>query len=307
MNRIYMSCILLSFIIVLMTGCSAGKGFIADLDSADNLTGNQDIKTEINIRQEETLQAGGADSTTVINDFTDQPNQQAALDDMYATGENMVEESIKDSEQLSKEDFFISEISDDIFARIYGKSFKENCTLSREELKYLHLQYIGFDGESHEGEMIVNTHIAEKVLDIFRQLYEIGYPIEKIRLVDEYDADDEASMSDNNSSAFNFRFISYTNKISKHGLGMAIDINPLYNPYVKEVDGRTDVEPANGVDYVDRDKDFEHKIDVNDPAYKLFTENGFEWGGSWKNSKDYQHFEVSTDEICRIYPDYANK
>lgn len=80
---------------------------------------------------------------------------------------------------------------------------------------------------------MVNKAIAEDVLAIFRQLYEAEYPIEKVRLVDEYDADDEASMSDNNSSAFNFRFISHTTKISKHGLGMAVDINTLYNPYVK--------------------------------------------------------------------------
>ena len=64
-----------------------------------------------------------------------------------------------------------------------------------------------------------------------------------------------------------------------------------YNPYVKTVDGELSIEPANAADYVDRSRDFSHKIDHDDLCYKLFTEHGFEWGGDWTHSKDYQHFE----------------
>jgi hypothetical protein len=95
--------------------------------------------------------------------------------------------------------FWISDITDEIFERIQGKSFKDDCTLPREDLRYLHVLHVDLNGETHEGEMIVNYHIAEDVLDILRQLYEANYPIERIRLVDEYDADDERSMEDNNS------------------------------------------------------------------------------------------------------------
>lgn len=137
-----------------------------------------------------------------------------------------------------------------------GKSYKADCTLPRENLRYIHVLHVGFDNQVHEGELVVNKDIADDVLEIFKELYESGYQIEKVRLVDEYDADDEASMSDNNSSAFNFRFISHTTKISKHGMGMAVDINTLYNPYVKTVDGEQSIEPANAADYVDRSKDF---------------------------------------------------
>lgn len=144
-----------------------------------------------------------------------------------------------------------------------GKSYKADCTLPRENLRYIHVLHVGFDNQVHEGELVVNKDIA----------------------------DDEASMSDNNSSAFNFRFISHTTKISKHGMGMAVDINTLYNPYVKTVDGELSIEPANAADYVDRSNDFSHKIDHDDLCYKLFTEHGFEWGGDWTHSKDYQHFE----------------
>ena len=187
--------------------------------------------------------------------------------------------------------FYISDISDELFAKMQGKSYKENCTIPRSDLRYLHLLHKTLDGGTREGELVCNKKIAEKLLSIFKELYRAGYPIEKIRLIDEYDADDEKSMSDNNSSCFNFRFISHTTVVSKHGAGLAVDINPRYNPYYKTVKGKPNVEPFNGAAYLDRSKNFPYKIDHNDLMYKLFTEAGFEWGGDWKSAKDYQHFE----------------
>ena len=77
-----------------------------------------------------------------------------------------------------------------------------------------------------------------------------------------------------------------------HGLGLAVDINPLYNPYIKTTGTKTVIEPAGAEEFTDRAKDFSMKITHSDLAYKLFTERGFEWGGDWKNLKDYQHFEI---------------
>ena len=198
---------------------------------------------------------------------------------------------------MNTQSFTISPIPDDIFAKMQGKSFKDNCTVPREDLRYLKVLHVGFDGKTHIGELVVNRLIADDVLDIFKQLYEAGYEIEKIRLIDEYDADDEKSMSDNNSSAFNFRYISYSTKLSKHALGLAVDINTLYNPYVKYVDGRRNVEPANAEKYTDRSIEFPHKIDHDDLCYKVFAEHGFEWGGEWEHAKDYQHFEMPDEWI----------
>ena len=200
-------------------------------------------------------------------------------------------EEASELHEISDQDFYLSEIPDEIFEKMQGKSYKENCTVPREELRYLHVLHVGFDGQTKEGELVVNKAIADNVLTIFEELYQAEYPIEKVCLVDEYDADDEASMRDNNSSAFNFRFISHTTKISKHGLGMAVDINPLYNPYVKTVNGEVSIEPANATTYVDRSGDLPYKIDHDDLCYKLFTRYGFTWGGDWEHSKDYQHFE----------------
>ena len=229
-------------------------------------------------------------SNTKKSEVADQENSEKEQDHR-TSGTELSEKKQNMNKSITEEAFYISKIPDDIFEKMQGKSYKADCTVPREDLRYLHVLHMGFDGQTKEGELVVNKAIAEDVLAIFRQLYEAEYPIEKVRLVDEYDADDEASMSDNNSSAFNFRFISHTTTISKHGLGMAVDINTLYNPYVKTVNGKLSIEPANAKAYVDRSGDFPHKIDHDDLCYKLFTRYGFTWGGDWTHSKDYQHFE----------------
>lgn len=213
-------------------------------------------------------------------------------EDSEEASDDEASDSMEQENDMSQ-DFYAEEITEDseIFARMKGKSYKDNCTVPLSDLRYLHVLHVGFDGETHQGEIVCNKAIADDLLEIFEGLYEAKYPIEKIKLVDEYNADDESSMADNNSSAFNFRFISHTTKVSNHGYGMAIDINPLYNPYVKTVNGQLSIEPANSAPYVDRAADFPYKIDENDLAYQLFTAHGFTWGGAWKNSKDYQHFE----------------
>lgn len=172
-----------------------------------------------------------------------------------------------------------------------GKSYTEGCPVEKNDLRYVHVLYVDFAGRTCDGELIVNKLIADDVLDIFRQLYEAEYPIEKIALIDEYDGDDELSMSDNNTSAFNFRTIAGTDTVSKHGMGLAVDVNPFYNPQVKETGNGIKVSPEDAISYADRDVDFLYKIDHDDLCYKLFTEHGFEWGGDWETAKDYQHFE----------------
>jgi len=209
---------------------------------------------------------------------------------IWAQGIEMEKIVVGEDEKIEA-GFCVSDITSDLFARMKGKSYKDDCTLDVKELRYLKVLYWDFNDEECSGEIVCNVKIADDLIYIFRELYKAHYQIEKIRLVDEYDADDESSMADNNSSCFNFRFISFTTTVSKHGAGMAIDINPLYNPYIKTVNGRTNIEPANSTPYVYRDKDFPHKITHDDLCYKLFAERGFEWGGDWSPVKDYQHFE----------------
>ena len=187
--------------------------------------------------------------------------------------------------------FEILPIDDKIFSRIDGKSYKKNCTVPIENLRYLRVLHKNLEGKILDGELICNVEIAQDLTEIFQKLYAANYPIEKISLIDAYNADDELSMRDNNSSCFNFRFVSHTNRISLHGYGLAVDINPLYNPYIKTVDGKLSIEPANGAPYVDRTKNFPYKIVEDDICVKIFAEHNFFWGGNcWDDAKDYQHF-----------------
>lgn len=196
-------------------------------------------------------------------------------------------------EQVAPTDgFAIYEIDDEVFERIKGKSYPEGCTVPLEDLRYLTIRHFTPKGEEAAGELICNKSIAQDLLEIFQELYDNQYPIEKMVLIDEYNADDESSMRDNNSSCFCYRTIAGQKKISKHGYGIAIDINPLYNPYVKvRDDGSKFIQPSTAGEYADRNKDYPMKIDRNDLAYKVFTKHGFEWGGDWTSLKDYQHFE----------------
>ena len=189
------------------------------------------------------------------------------------------------------QDFYQQEITDDIFARIEGKSFKANCTTPREDLRYLRVLHYNLDREVLKGELICHKDIADDLLAIFQELYKAAYPIERMVLIDEYDADDEASMRANNTSAFNFRRASGMQRLSSHSTGMAIDINPLYNPLVTHREGKTRVFPATATAYMDRTKFFPYKIEKGDLCYRLFKKYGFSWGGDWRSSKDYQHFE----------------
>ena len=182
-------------------------------------------------------------------------------------------------------------ISDAIYKRIYNKSYKSNCTIPRSSLRYIKVLHYTLSGQIRIGELICNKTIAADLVGIFRELFAAHYPIERMVLIDEYHADDELSMSHNNTSCFNFRAMTGGKSLSKHAKGLAIDINPLYNPYVKVSHNRIFVKPKNGKAYADRSRNFSYKIDRKDLCYRLFIKHGFRWGGAWKSHQDYQHFE----------------
>ena len=191
------------------------------------------------------------------------------------------------------EGFTYQKLDKDTIQRMKGKSYKKGARISLSQLRYLKIRYIDFEGNEQEGEMVVNKKIAKSTLKIFYELYQIKYPIERMCLVDEYDADDEASMAANNTSAFNYRKIANSNKMSKHSQGLAIDINPQINPYITSYG----IAPKNGKVYKNREvkscqgKYRNYMIHHGDKVYRIFRKYGFRWGGDWKHSKDYQHFE----------------
>ena len=193
---------------------------------------------------------------------------------------------------MQAQDFSVAPLSDSLFARMQGRSYPEGWTVPRSDLRHVRVLHVDAQGKVHKGELVCNKAIAQDLLEIFRQLYQARYPIEKIRLIDDYDADDEQSMRDNNTSSFCSRTVSGTKKLSKHALGMAVDINTRYNPWVRKgTDGRQLVSPDNGRLYANRQKSYPYKIVKGDLLYRLFIQHGFRWGGNWRSMKDYQHFE----------------
>lgn len=192
--------------------------------------------------------------------------------------------------------FTSQKLPESVIKRIYGVTYRENPHIKLSDLRYLTVSYIDFEGNAETGELICNKRLSEDMLAVFKELYEAGYPIEKIRLADEYGGDDDRIMADNNTSCFNYRTVAGTDTVSLHGFGRAVDINPLYNPYI--AGGR--VMPEKALPYADRTKAFEHKIDKDDICYRIFTAHGWKWGGEWKNSKDYQHFYKPESKTARL-------
>ncbi|OBH61889.1 peptidase M15 [Mycobacterium sp. E2479] len=159
------------------------------------------------------------------------------------------------------------------------------------QLRRVEVDHIGFDGQTHRGELIVHQDVVPEVITVFAQLYRLGFPIDKIRTADHYAAaDDELSMADDNTSAFNCRGIPGSGHWSQHAYGRAIDVNPRLNPCV---DASGTFQPQNAANYLDRGRREPGLLHDGDPAVRVFTDRGWRWGGHWTAPIDYQHFERS--------------
>lgn len=188
--------------------------------------------------------------------------------------------------------FVSCSITSDVFARIKGKSYKTYCRIPLSHLRYVKVLHRNATGQTQLGELMCHRDIAADLVSIFKSLYKANYPIERMVLIDNYNAADEPSMLANNTSCFNYRYIAGSKRLSNHSSGRAIDINPLYNPYVyHNAKGKLIVSPPEAKAYANRKASFPYKIDKDDLCYREFIKHGFVWGGSWKHRIDYQHFE----------------
>lgn len=195
--------------------------------------------------------------------------------------------------QIMKE-FYYAPLNEEQIDYITGCSYPENedhLAITYDDLRYVHILHYDFEGNLAEGELICNNYIAQDLIEIFYELFLNEYRLERVTLIENYNGDDTLSMMDNNTSCFNYRVVDGTTNLSKHAYGLAIDINPFYNPYVTYPGGKIRISPPGSEPYADRDADFPYKIDESDLCYKLFKEHGFTWGGDWNSSKDYQHFQ----------------
>jgi hypothetical protein len=153
----------------------------------------------------------------------------------------------------------------------------------RESLVLVDIPYVSFDGRMHKGQLVVHKNVAEEVVEIFQKISATGFPIQHAIPIVTYHWDDEVSMSDNNTSAFNYRVIHCTDQVSNHSRGLAIDINPLFNP-CNAIDGT--IQPAAGV----YDPSRAGTIRPDDEIVSIFTSRGWRWLGH-RERKDWQHFD----------------
>jgi hypothetical protein len=161
-----------------------------------------------------------------------------------------------------------------------GKNIPEHI---RENLELVTVYYYGFDDKLHQGQVLVHKEAVRDITEIFNFIRETRFPIEKVVPICEYKWSDEESMKDNNTCSFNYRFISGTRIHSMHASGLAIDINPLQNPYFKN-----HIVLPEGAKY---DSTLKGTITADSQLVKEFKKLGWTWGGDWKSLKDYQHFE----------------
>lgn len=211
-------------------------------------------------------------------------------------GQLVAEEEI---DRAHLQDYFTSdpiEEGDEVYARIYGKSYVDNDDIALSDLRYMKLLHYNFDHQVQVGELIVHRELVPDYQEIFQELFEHEYEIQSMYLIDNYwtgdgASSDSASIEVNNTSAFCYRGVVGGSGLSNHALGRAIDINPQQNPYVTYKNGVAQWTHDNADDYIDRDTGLPHVITHDDLCYQLFKAHGFDWGGDWKTMKDYQHFD----------------
>ena len=178
------------------------------------------------------------------------------------------------------------------FASIYGKDkdyiYKTGVPIDiSSQMTVIEVEFIDFHGNNSLGMLVVNKKVAKELKKIFEEIKNSGFQIEKIVPISEYGWDDDKSMEDNNSSAYNYRFVANSKKLSNHSYGMAIDINPQYNPMIV----KDKIYPQNGV----YSKENIGTITSDSSVVKIFKKYGWKWGGDYKSLKDYQHFEKNQD------------
>lgn len=184
----------------------------------------------------------------------------------------------KDSLKEAK-DFLAGELKSLVDLKIINKKKSDKLA---EILTAVKVQFLNADGNRKEAWLIVHKEVANQIKSIFKEIADSGFVIEKIEPMSKYKWSDDSSMVNNNTSSFNYRLVSGTRSMSKHAYGLALDINPFWNPFVS---GKR-VSPKGAKYDITKNGTIHRKALI----YKIFIKNGWKWGGDWKPYQDYQHF-----------------
>jgi len=166
------------------------------------------------------------------------------------------------------------------------------CPVSAHDLVNLQLPYWGLDHQTHQGILVVNQAVKDQVIHIFKILYQAKFPIAKMKPLEDYDNNDQKALEDNDTFAYSCRMMTGNkNVFSKHAYGLAVDINPVFNPYIYHHKNNMIILPGNGKLYINRNLNQPGMIYPNSIVTRTFRQYGWQWGGYWHSLKDYQHFE----------------
>lgn len=186
--------------------------------------------------------------------------------------------------------FRASALSPALRAQLRRTSWHPGCPVSLDQLRYLRIAYPGFDHRRHLGEMVVNAAAVPAVRMAFARLFKAGFAIRRMRLVDRYGGSDYASIQADNTSSFNCRNATGSSRWSEHAYGLAIDVDPIENPYVY-ADGTTS--HAASRRYLDRQDVRPGMAEPGGTLVRAFGAVGWGWGGRWSLPTDFQHFSVN--------------
>ena len=163
-----------------------------------------------------------------------------------------------------------------------------------DSMEIINVKYYGFDNKTHSGQIVMNKIVADDTKKFFQLAFDTKFPIEKVIPIssEKYKWDDAVSCADNNSSGFNYRLVAGTNKLSKHSMGMAFDVNPVQNIYIRYDQNLKETfrAPVGGV----YDRNISGTLTHDHPLVVLLRNLGWDWGGDWVAESgriDYQHFE----------------
>lgn len=180
----------------------------------------------------------------------------------------------------------IEPVPEEVLAR---SSWTPSCPVTREQLRWVRVAFHGFDGRRHTGELLINSSAAEPIVAVFRALYDARFPLEEMRITRAEELDAEPTGDGNNTGAFTCKPMPSGSTWSEHAKGLAIDVNPFLNPYVR---GPV-VLPELASAYLDRSRQVAGAIHAGDPVTRAFASIGWQWGGTWQHAKDYMHFSAN--------------
>jgi hypothetical protein len=186
--------------------------------------------------------------------------------------------------------FTAAALSPALRAQLRRASWHPGCPVSLDQLRYLRIAYWDFAHHRHLGEMVVNASAVAAVRGAFTQLYAARFPIRGMRLVDRYGGSDYDSIQADNTSSFNCRDATGSSRWSEHAFGLAIDVDPIENPYVY-ADGTTS--HAASRPFLDRHDVRPGMAEPGGTLVRAFTAVGWGWGGRWPLPTDFQHFSVN--------------